>query len=111
MSSLGPPDEPLPAIDKYITHGCQLPSDEDLDVYSIPTITDLGLLIPEESTEVLYPGGEVEALRRMDEYMAKKVSLMLIQCQFVIIKFTSYFIYRNRTGCANLKSQILHPTQ
>jgi predicted secreted protein len=46
-------------------------------LYSLPTIEEIGVETPEDSKEVLYPGGESEALRRMYEYMAKEVLSIL----------------------------------
>lgn len=40
--------------------------------YGVPTLEDLGHDVPDLGEE-LFPGGEQEALRRLDEHMKRKV--------------------------------------
>ncbi|EDO44240.1 predicted protein [Nematostella vectensis] len=73
VSSLGPPAAPLPAIDKKMVAGCNTPTTANHDkIYGVPTLEEIGQEVPEESREVLYPGGETEALERLEVYMKKE---------------------------------------
>ncbi|XP_072940792.1 cryptochrome-1-like [Epargyreus clarus] len=57
-------------ITKKLSDCCKSP-DFDLKEYDVPTLADLGF---DESTlgETKYPGGETEAIKRLNFYMAKK---------------------------------------
>ncbi|XP_028162379.1 cryptochrome-1 [Ostrinia furnacalis] len=57
-------------ITKSISDECK-PRDSDSDEYDVPSLEELGL---DESSlnPCKYPGGETEALKRLDIYMAKK---------------------------------------
>ncbi|XP_038210735.1 cryptochrome-1 [Zerene cesonia] len=57
-------------ITKQISDHCK-PPDFDSKDYDVPSLSEMGL---DESTasECKYPGGETEALKRLDMYMAKK---------------------------------------
>ena len=75
VSSMGPPLKPVPAVDEQIFDGCSTPLDDEND-YQLPTLEELGIKMPEESSTVLFPGGETEALRRLDEHMEKEVYIV-----------------------------------
>ncbi|XP_070532394.1 cryptochrome-1-like isoform X2 [Ptychodera flava] len=69
VSKLGPPAQPQPAITENTLKGCITPVDDNHDEkYGVPTLEDLEL----DSSEVgptLYPGGETEALKRMQSHL------------------------------------------
>ena len=73
---MGPPLKPVPAVDEQLFDGCSTPVDGENE-YKLPTLEELGIEMPEESSAVLFPGGETEALRRLDEHMEKKVCILL----------------------------------
>lgn len=73
VSSMGTPSKPIPTIDKKTFDGCTTPLGDDEDgKYQVPTLEELGIEMPEESSSVLFPGGETEALRRLDEHMERE---------------------------------------
>ena len=77
VSSMGTPSKPIPTIDKKTFDGCTTPLGDDEDgKYQVPTLEELGIEMPEESSSVLFPGGETEALRRLDEHMEKEVYVL-----------------------------------
>uniref|UniRef100_A0A3B1IHH9 Cryptochrome circadian regulator 5 n=1 Tax=Astyanax mexicanus TaxID=7994 RepID=A0A3B1IHH9_ASTMX len=71
LNKIGPPKRPVPAPTREDMKGVSTPSSEtDKENYGVPTLDELG----QDSTTlgpVLYPGGEQEALRRLDEYMQR----------------------------------------
>ena len=71
---MGPPLKPVPAVDEQLFDGCSTPVD-DGHGYNLPTLEELGIEMPEESSTVLFPGGETEALRRLDEHMEREVCI------------------------------------
>ena len=74
VSSMGPPLKPILTVDKTTFDGCSTPvSDNEDKKFKVPTLEELGIETPEESSSVLFPGGETEALRRLDEHMEKEV--------------------------------------
>ena len=70
---MGPPSHPLPAVDKTTFEGCSTPLHDDNDACQVPTLEQLGVAAPDESSNTLFPGGETEALRRLEEHMQKEV--------------------------------------
>ncbi|XP_068734691.1 cryptochrome-1-like [Montipora capricornis] len=73
VSSMGPPARPVPAVDKETFEGCSTPdSKSDEKNYCVPTLEELGILMPEESSSILFPGGETEALRRLEEHLERE---------------------------------------
>ncbi|XP_053308009.1 cryptochrome-1-like [Spea bombifrons] len=71
LASLGPPKRPLPAPTLETTKGCCTPWKACYDArYGVPTLEELGqdagALGPR-----LYPGGESEALKRLDLHMKR----------------------------------------
>ena len=71
---MGPPLKPIPAVDKKTFDGCSTPVSDDEDrCYNVPTLEELEIETPEESSSVIFPGGETEALRRLEEHMEKEV--------------------------------------
>ena len=77
VSSMGTPSKPIPTIDKKTFDGCTTPLGDDEDgKYQVPTLEELGIEMPEESSSVLFPGGETEALRRLDEHMEREVYVL-----------------------------------
>lgn len=74
MSSLGPPSKPVPTVDKETFKGCSTPTSEsDEKDYRVPTLEELGIETPHQTSFILFPGGETEALRRLNEHMEKEV--------------------------------------
>ncbi|MEQ2161164.1 hypothetical protein GOODEAATRI_007029 [Goodea atripinnis] len=73
VQKLGPPTKPISAPHLKSMKDVKTPCSEKFEEkYGIPTPEELGL----ESTslgEELFPGGEQEALRRLDEHMKKAV--------------------------------------
>ncbi|CAL9701957.1 unnamed protein product [Knipowitschia caucasica] len=71
VSSLSPPKKPIPAptVDDMKNTSSPLSKDDE-EKYGIPTLDELGHDITSISEE-LFPGGEEEALRRLDEHMKK----------------------------------------
>ncbi|KAK5604910.1 Cryptochrome-1 [Crenichthys baileyi] len=71
VQKLGPPKKPISAPHLENMKDVKTPwSEKSEEKYGIPTLEELGL----ESTslgEELFPGGEQEALRRLDEHMKK----------------------------------------
>ncbi|XP_029000458.1 cryptochrome circadian regulator 5 [Betta splendens] len=69
--SLGPPKKPIPAPSVENMQDVKTPCSENHEgKYGIPTLEELGhntASLPEE----LFPGGEQEALRRLDEHMRR----------------------------------------
>lgn len=99
---MGPPLKPIPAVDEQVLDGCSTNFDDENE-YQLPTLEELGIEMPEESSSVLFPGGETEALRRLDEHMEKEVCILCLEfnyipvilmaasCQYFSIKnFSSY---------------------
>lgn len=70
VSSLGPPKKPVPAPTADDMIDVSSPSSENEEKYGIPTLDELGHDLS-SLTEELFPGGEVEALRRLDEHMKR----------------------------------------
>ena len=71
---MGPPARPVPAVDKETFKGCSTPdSKSDEKNYCVPTLEELGIVMPEESSSILFPGGETEALRRLEEHLEREV--------------------------------------
>lgn len=69
LSSLGPPERPVPAPALEQIRNCHTPCTDLHDVnYGIPTLEELGR-DPAEAGSRLYPGGETEALCRLEHYM------------------------------------------
>ncbi|XP_078108181.1 cryptochrome circadian regulator 5 [Sander vitreus] len=73
VKTLGPPKRPIPAPIMEDTKDVKTPcseNDEELKKYGIPTLEELG-----QDTAALgqeqFPGGEQEALRRLDEHMQR----------------------------------------
>ncbi|KAJ7339436.1 hypothetical protein OS493_005834 [Desmophyllum pertusum] len=71
VSSMGPPLKPIPTVDKKMFDGCSTPLSDENN-YQLPTLHELGIETPEESSNILFPGGETEALRRLDEHMKRE---------------------------------------
>ena len=71
---MGPPLKPISAVDKKTFDGCSTHLGDEIN-YQLPTLEELGIEMPEESSTVLFPGGETEALRRLDEQMEKEVHI------------------------------------
>ncbi|XP_042588957.1 cryptochrome circadian regulator 5 [Cyprinus carpio] len=73
VKDIGPPKKPVPAPTKEDMKGVSTPSSEDHEEeFGIPTLEDLGLDTSSLGPE-LFPGGEQEALRRLDEHMQRTV--------------------------------------
>lgn len=72
VASLGSPLKPILTVDKSTFDGCSTPVGKGNE-YQLPTLEELEIETPEESSTVLFPGGESEALRRLDEHMQKEV--------------------------------------
>ena len=72
---MGPPLKPVPTVDEQVLDGCSTPVDDENE-YKLPTLEELGIEMPEESSTVLFPGGETEALRWLDEHMEKEVCIL-----------------------------------
>ena len=71
---MGSPLKPIPAIDEKTFDGCCTPvMDSDDKKYHVPSLEELQIEMPDESSSVLFPGGETEALRRLQEHMEKEV--------------------------------------
>lgn len=71
VASLGSPLKPIPTVDKSTFDGCSTPVGKGNE-YQLPTLEELEIETPKESSTVLFPGGESEALRRLDEHMQKE---------------------------------------
>ncbi|XP_059155521.1 cryptochrome-2-like [Physella acuta] len=71
FAKVGPPDQALPAPTLQDLSGCKTPigSTHDAD-YGVPSLSDLGKS-EADCGPVLYPGGETEALNRMDLHLKK----------------------------------------
>ncbi|XP_067056147.1 cryptochrome-1-like [Acropora muricata] len=73
VSSLGPPSKPVPTVDQETFKGCSTPASEsDEEDYHVPTLEELGIERPHQTSGILFPGGETEALRRLNEHMEKE---------------------------------------
>uniref|UniRef100_A0A6J0V250 Cryptochrome-1-like n=1 Tax=Pogona vitticeps TaxID=103695 RepID=A0A6J0V250_9SAUR len=71
VASLGPPKRPVPAPTLETFKDCSTPVTEDHEKnYGIPSLEELGQ-DPKEAGPHLYPGGESEALSRLDLYMKR----------------------------------------
>jgi len=70
VKSIGPPKRPIPAPNAQDMQGLKTPCclETHEEKYGIPTLEELGQ-DPDSLGEELYPGGEQEALRRLDEHM------------------------------------------
>lgn len=72
LSKMSGPPEPVPAPTKSSFKGCDTPIGADHDsVYGVPTLEALGHS-SNGLTPVIYPGGETEALKRMEDYLSKE---------------------------------------
>ena len=72
---MGPPLKPVPVVDEQLFDGCSTPIDDEHE-YKLPTLEELGIEVPAESSTVIFPGGETEALRRLDEHMQREVCIL-----------------------------------
>ncbi|KAK2553231.1 Cryptochrome-1 [Acropora cervicornis] len=73
VSSLGPPSKPIPTVDQETFKGCSTPASEsDERDYHVPTLEELGIERPHQTSVIRFPGGETEALRRLNEHMEKE---------------------------------------
>ena len=93
---MGPPLKPIPAVDKQVLDDCSTQFDDEND-YKLPTLEELGIEMPEGSSSVLFPGGETEALRRLDEHMEKEVCILWLEFNYIPVilmaaNFQSFFI-------------------
>ncbi|XP_069804452.1 cryptochrome-1-like isoform X1 [Dendropsophus ebraccatus] len=71
LSSIGPPKRPCPAPTQENMKDCRTPWKTSYDkVYGIPTLEELGQ-DPVKLGPHLYPGGESEALQRLDLHMKR----------------------------------------
>ncbi|XP_063055590.1 cryptochrome circadian regulator 5 [Engraulis encrasicolus] len=71
LKSIGPPKRPVPAPTQENMEGVSTPcTEQEGSKYSIPTLEEVGQDPQLAHTEV-FPGGEQEALRRLDKYMDK----------------------------------------
>ncbi|KAM6970397.1 cryptochrome circadian regulator 5 [Aplochiton taeniatus] len=70
VKSIGLPKRPIPAPTKEDIKDIRTPCIEEHENYGIPTLEDLGQ-DPESVGDEPFPGGEVEALRRLDEHMKR----------------------------------------
>lgn len=70
VKTIGPPKKPISAPTMEDMNDVTTPCSKDNE-YGIPTLEDLGHDIADVGEE-LFPGGELEALRRLDEHMEKK---------------------------------------
>lgn len=79
VSSMGPPLKPVATVDRKTFESCSTPESDNDDErsYHVPTLDELGIETPDESSSILFPGGETEALRRLDEHMIKEVLVLL----------------------------------
>ncbi|TFK06320.1 suppressor of cytokine signaling 4 [Platysternon megacephalum] len=69
LAALGPPKRPVPAPTLENLKDCHTPCKDNHDAeYGIPTLEELGQ-DPEQAGPRLYPGGESEALCRLDLHM------------------------------------------
>ncbi|XP_049573966.1 cryptochrome circadian regulator 5 [Syngnathus scovelli] len=69
VKTLGPPKKPIPAPTAEDMKGVKTPhSEDDTNKYAIPSLDELGHDIAELGEEP-FPGGEQEALRRLEENM------------------------------------------
>ncbi|KAL0994616.1 hypothetical protein UPYG_G00124920 [Umbra pygmaea] len=72
IKRIGPPKRPIPAPNCEDMKDIKTVSpEEQQENYGIPTLKQLGL-DPECLFAELFPGGESEALRRLDQYMERK---------------------------------------
>ncbi|XP_051973159.1 cryptochrome circadian regulator 5 isoform X2 [Xyrauchen texanus] len=71
IKAIGPPQKPVPAPTKEDMNGVSTPfSKNHEEEFGIPTLEDLGLDTSSLGPN-LFPGGEQEALRRLDEHMQR----------------------------------------
>ncbi|KAM4652531.1 cryptochrome-1-like [Discoglossus pictus] len=71
LASLGPPKRPVPAPTEETMKDCCTPWKSSYnEIYGVPTLEELGQ-DPEKLGPHLYPGGESEALSRLDRYMQR----------------------------------------
>ncbi|XP_062395099.1 cryptochrome circadian regulator 5 isoform X2 [Sardina pilchardus] len=71
LKSMGPPKKPVPPPTLENMKGVSTPcTDEHEEKYGIPTLDELGQ-DPQLASPEVFPGGEQEALKRLDEYMDK----------------------------------------
>ncbi|XP_046893307.1 cryptochrome circadian regulator 5 isoform X2 [Hypomesus transpacificus] len=71
VKSIGPPQRPVASPRAEDMRGVKTPWSEKCDkVYGIPTLEELGVEL-HSGGEELFPGGETEALRRLDHHMER----------------------------------------
>ncbi|KAL8572787.1 hypothetical protein ACOMHN_024963 [Nucella lapillus] len=71
LSRLGSPPTPVSPLSKQLLKDCKTPVAENHeDMYGVPSLADLGKK-ESECGPRLYPGGETEALERMDRHLKK----------------------------------------
>ncbi|KAL4225263.1 hypothetical protein ACF0H5_015951 [Mactra antiquata] len=69
VSQMGPPEQPKDVPVKLM-NGCKSVVQSDHDAkYGVPTLDDLG---KKDKGPILFPGGECEALKRMEQMLARK---------------------------------------
>ncbi|XP_038063798.1 cryptochrome-2-like [Patiria miniata] len=72
VSKMAAPRKPDPALSKEDLQDCKLPVTSDHDSqYGVPSLEELGL-DPKDAGPVLFPGGETEAVRRMEEHLERQ---------------------------------------
>lgn len=72
ISSLGPPEHPVPTLDVHLLGSCSTPiSDDHEEKYGVPSLEELGLDIRKIHAAVWH-GGEKEALVRLNRHLERK---------------------------------------
>uniref|UniRef100_A0A3B1IC83 Cryptochrome circadian regulator 4 n=1 Tax=Astyanax mexicanus TaxID=7994 RepID=A0A3B1IC83_ASTMX len=70
LSAIGEPEKPVRDITAEDFQRCNTPGEADCERYAVPSLCDLGLDGPDESQEeVLWPGGETQALQRLNKHL------------------------------------------
>ncbi|XP_046364932.2 cryptochrome-1-like isoform X1 [Haliotis rufescens] len=70
ISQMGAPPSPANTLTKEEMKDCRTPQADDTEKYSVPALEDLDKCVDELGPN-LYPGGETEALTRMERYLKK----------------------------------------
>nr|XP_055073415.1 cryptochrome circadian regulator 4 isoform X1 [Misgurnus anguillicaudatus] len=93
LSVLGEPEKPVREITAEDFLRCPTPPDPDHErQFGIPSLEDLGLQVP---SEVLWPGGETHALKRLQQHLQSQVHTQGLT--FLIIS-TTFMTYRLHQG-------------
>lgn len=91
VAQLGPPKEPAEKPGKALLGSCTTPVTQDHDdKYGVPSVVELGLQESEMPFSVMWRGGEMEALQRMDVFLQQVcIVWLMVRIIYIYVENTS----------------------